>query len=940
MRTNSRAKAREDMRGVRRSGKAFGFGRAWQAFGRAHYPEASKDDTFWASLRPSTVARERERNYPHEYHAPPVAQTSRAKVAHVCMSTPRQARRDDPNGLQLAKLIAEGKLGGQNPQRWTPTPLDFGPITGRQTGDSAFKRRLQRTHRELLQDSKWLREPVDMTAPHLQEACKRCSHINIEPHEEATCNDPVNKTGAFCAYCSATHLTRAEHGNHARVCWGDPGRKPKSISAVGTVFREDKEIKLERCGVGNCHFLSHVSAIYNTHVIFHEYLKAFAMGTPRIFLGELSKWVYDGEKDTFQPPLGILRLLGSAFRWLQRHKPECEVEYAFHYEFPADFAQRVRRFEPPPQNLPVMEDIDLFLDNHSWETAIHLTLAQLNELEHAVTRRHPQPLARMCGPRNNVTPSDANKRRKTAASPYGDVDDRAEPPAKRGHASVKEFVTANCTLSVPYDDLTEAEAAVFRQCAEQAVARATSQAPLDDTREYVDEECSTLADEEAEMERLNRDVGLVSPNEGHAELRDERDVMFMDYSASWGGSVYQTPAASSSNAFCAAIFVSDASITSPALLSTQTRTVTATTVAVSSTVTSSSAKSAEAVGNVAEATASATTSITSSTLAQDDTTLVLPENPYMADPAKYQPELFPTSPQRVTQTLPSEEAAEAAEPEETPDIDDGMSPMLGDILDAMCSNDDDFDAGKTLALAASRADARAVETAKAVCKTGSPRVATSTDVTPTATAVAQEADAERKSRSRNRSSSKERGRPTRIRGDSSVTVKVRGQEYRYLLAPDYPGQTHVPWAFQMSAYARLTVPVHISSSFRPIEPDETPSYIGVMIYLNTFHTKHVAVYLTPKSKEAAFARGECSLYAPQLSDNPMEGYIAQQGEITPMKLQGKELRIYLHRKSRPLSRGYLLSIDTRSMKPADVFAQRLYLLKRDKVDTAVIAPCL
>ena len=113
-----------------------------------------------------------------------------------------------------------------------------------------------------------------------------------------------------------------------------------------------------------------------------------------------------------------------------------------------------------------------------------------------------------------------------------------------------------------------------------------------------------------------------------------------------------------------------------------------------------------------------------------------------------------------------------------------------------------------------------------------------------------------------------------------------------------------------------------------------------MIYLNTFHTKHVAVYLTPKSEEAAFARGECNLYAPQLSDNPMGGYIAQQGEITPIKLQGKELRIYLHRRSRPLSRGYLLSIDTRSMKPVDVFAQRLYLLKRDKYATAVIAPCL
>ena len=106
MRTNSRAKAREDMRGVRRSGKAFGYGRAWQAFGQTHYPEASQDATFWASMRPSAVARERERNYPHGNRAPPLAQTSRAKVARVCMSTPRQARRDDPNGLQLAKLIA------------------------------------------------------------------------------------------------------------------------------------------------------------------------------------------------------------------------------------------------------------------------------------------------------------------------------------------------------------------------------------------------------------------------------------------------------------------------------------------------------------------------------------------------------------------------------------------------------------------------------------------------------------------------------------------------------------------------------------------------------------------------------------------------------------------------------------------------------------------
>ena len=131
----------------------------------------------------------------------------------------------------------------------------------------------------------------------------------------------------------------------------------------------------------------------------------------------------------------------------------------------------------------------------------------------------------MCEPRNSTANSDANKRRKTAVSPYGDVDDRAEPPAKRGYATAEELVTANCTLSVPYADLTAAEAAVFSLSAEQAVAQTSSSAPADDTREYADEQYSTLADEEADMERLNRDVGLVSPNEERAASRNEYDAM-------------------------------------------------------------------------------------------------------------------------------------------------------------------------------------------------------------------------------------------------------------------------------------------------------------------------------------------------------------------------------------------------------------------------------
>ena len=123
------------------------------------------------------------------------------------------------------------------------------------------------------------------------------------------------------------------------------------------------------------------------------------MGTPKIFLGgQLCNWVYDSDADTHKPPIRILGLFGSGFRWLQRHKPDGRNEYAFHYSFPAHHEHCVERFQPPPQNLPVMEDIDIFLNTHSWDTAIHLTIEQLNELHYAVTRNHPQPLARMCKP--------------------------------------------------------------------------------------------------------------------------------------------------------------------------------------------------------------------------------------------------------------------------------------------------------------------------------------------------------------------------------------------------------------------------------------------------------------------------------------------------------------------------------------------------------------
>ena len=84
------------------------------------------------------------------------------------------------------------------------------------------------------------------------------------------------------------------------------------------------------------------------------------------------------------------------------------------------------------------------------------------------------------------------------------------------------------------------------------------------------------------------------------------------------------------------------------------------------------------------------------------------------------------------------DAAKAAEPVEAPFIDDGMSPFLGD--------DVDFDAVKTLALAAPRADAREHEAALVECKTGSPQVAASTDDMQTAKAVEHEPVDERKSK--------------------------------------------------------------------------------------------------------------------------------------------------------------------------------------------------
>ena len=950
MRSYSRATARELESEERQEpegrpdGAVSRRGSAWEDFGRRHYPQESQDKTFWSSMKPSTVAHEREWNYPHTYRPRLVAQASQGVPAVVSNSSPRQTRRDDPEGFELAKMIYEGKLGGSNPREWTPTHLDMDQgREGRHEDDSGFRRRVQRPYRELIADSKWLREPIDPTESYLANKCKRCARHSIEPHNDRSCNDPSYTLGAFCAYCSATFVLRIDFGTHSKSCWGDPYRNKQRISPMACVFRELEEIKPRLCGFPGCPFSSHIFAIQNTHRIFHEFLASFGIGKPSIFMGELSQWVYDKSTDTYRPPLGILRLLGSAFRWLQRCKPHLQLEYAFYYSFAKDRFHQVQRYQPPPQNLPTVNDIDLFLTDHSWDTAIHLTIDQLNELHRAVARHRREPLAQICGPRRATATAEVHKRRKAAASSHSDVDERAGPPAKRG--------------------LTTSQAEIYRHSATQAVAQAIACSPPSQASvrnsEWANEQFSTLADEDSELAQLDRAIGLVSPHEERPEASELYENMFMNFSQTFGGMDYQTTAASGSHDFyCAALFASEVTTSSSTRTVAATHTVTATATAVSSTIVKSPSDAATAASTAATATESkiastATTKAqativkaqTATTTAQNTTTtLVSSENPYMADPARHQPILFPHAPKKVAQTSPRKEVAIATIPPTIKYIDAGASPLLGDILDVMCeTSQDEFDPVKTLAQAASRASEREGTVATAVCEAEELQTievnASVSDVT-----IRDQVISPTSSARSSRHSSVERGSKIKCKtratqtGSGTLCCKVNGEEYQSMIYPQYPQQTPVMWAFHMTSFSRVKVPAKLVKYYNSIPPTLFPQLVGPMVYLNRFVTRQMALYLMPKSPDNAFVAGKVHVYT-ELSTEPLKAFVAREGEIAPIVYHGQSIRIHFQTINRPLEAGCTMFICTKKGIAEKLFEQNTFLLRHGEHDAAIMRPC-
>ena len=51
-----------------------------------------------------------------------------------------------------------------------------------------------------------------------------------------------------------------------------------------------------------------------------------------------------------------------------------------------------------------------------------------------------------------------------------------------------------------------------------------------------------------------------------------------------------------------------------------------------------------------------------------------------------------------------------------------------------------------------------------------------------------------------------------------------------------------------------------------------------MVYINRLISKHMTLYLMPKSREYAFTRNSCSVYT-ELSDESLPAYVAREGEV-------------------------------------------------------------
>ena len=279
---------------------------------------------------------------------------------------------------QLPVTLCDGSLAGAQRPYWTPN-VNTSPFCepSLDKEDGAIRRRMQTTYRCLCENPSIQFMAIDLTEGYIALLCGRCGRRTLTEHGPA-CIDVRILTGAFCPFCHATLTDRNDFGSHCRACWAHR-TKPRSISIVPTCFREDKEIKVVHCPFDDCDFAAHIYGVWNVHTILHQYVRTLGNDRASIFLGEPRDWIYNAQADTYTPPLAILRAVGSAVIWLRSRHPEIEIDYAFDYEFPAQFPRSLRRPGPRRAELPKIEDIMPFLPEENFVEIAPLTIDEIRE---------------------------------------------------------------------------------------------------------------------------------------------------------------------------------------------------------------------------------------------------------------------------------------------------------------------------------------------------------------------------------------------------------------------------------------------------------------------------------------------------------------------------------------------------------------------------------
>ena len=159
-----------------------------------------------------------------------------------------------------------------------------------------------------------------------------------------------------------------------------------------------------------------------------------------------------------------------------------------------------------------------------------------------------------------------------------------------------------------------------------------------------------------------------------------------------------------------------------------------------------------------------------------------------------------------------------------------------------------------------------------------------------------------------------------------------------MIYPQYPQQTPVMWAFHMTSFSRVKVPAKLVKYYKSIPPTLFPQLVGPMIYLNRFVNRQMALYLMPKCPDNAFTEGRCQVFT-ELSTEPLQAFVARDGEIAPIIYHGQSIRIHFQRIDRPLEAGCTMLIRTKKVAAEKLFEQNTFLLRHGDHDAAIMRPC-